>query len=268
MKYQLYLILFLLFSVSACGPIKSTQSIIKADSAKQETLELISRAAEDASIIKRDVYNNESLNKKSKGEAAYFYFKGDLYLKKARELQAGALYEDSFKMADKAIEYFATASAMIAAANVQNSEPKPAETPQTDKNTTKQEEPAVIPAVSDTKPSESKENLPENQLKENNKTEEKDKKETPTAPVPVQTKTEPSPPNPEEVKPVPAVPEQKSNPETKPAEKKEEKSEKEVKEKKSEDPYADMYEKYKKMAEEAKKKKAKDAKEEKEEDKK
>lgn len=251
MKYQLGLISFLIFLMSACGPIKSTQSILKAEGAKKQTLDLISRAAEDASIIEQDLYRNKSLNKKAKGEASYFFFKGNIYLKKARELQAGALYEDSFKLADKAIEYFATASAMIAAI-----EKEPDENLKKPETATEKKKENIIPVSVSSK-------------KEKVEKKKEEQKKTPITPTPVKTdstkkKEQPQPvvtPKPEEKKPMAVTPaETKPESKTKTADKKKkdkkkEKAKEEVKEKESDDPYANMYEKYKKMAEDSKKKK-------------
>lgn len=113
MKINVLLILVLFVLTGSCGSIQSTRAIIDADSARHKTLKLIAAAARDNSLIIKDEFGNSNLSQDAKGEAAFYFFMSDSYLRKAREFQSKAAYEKAIYVAEKSEEYAVKSESLV-----------------------------------------------------------------------------------------------------------------------------------------------------------
>ncbi len=105
MKTANALFLFGFLLLISCGTIQSVSAIQDADKSRNDALNKITEITSDKSLVVEDEFGNKTLLATTGGEAAYYYFMAEAYLKKARDLQSKGEHERAKISAEKSREF-------------------------------------------------------------------------------------------------------------------------------------------------------------------
>ncbi len=114
---RLVVVIFTVATVllSSCGIVRSTSSINKARSKRENSFHRIVDVYGEQDIVEIDDFGNKSLSRTAadnifpieRRRAAYYFYKAEAYLSKAYDFRARSRYDDARYLAEKAGEFYA-----------------------------------------------------------------------------------------------------------------------------------------------------------------